>query len=53
MGTGRELEIISDEIVAKVQRPMRHDKHTHADRERMYFDAMMRVLDRELPGYAE
>jgi ribulose-5-phosphate 4-epimerase/fuculose-1-phosphate aldolase len=53
MSTGRELEIIADSIVAKVQRPMRHDKHSHADRERMYFEAMMRVLDRELPGYAE
>ena len=53
MGTGRELEIIPEEIVAKVQRPMRHDRHTQADRERMYFEAMMRVLDRELPGYAD
>ena len=53
MGTGRELEIIPDKIVAKVQAPMRDDRHSRADRERMYFDAMMRVLDRELPGYAE
>ncbi len=53
MSTGRELEIIADEIVAKVQRPMRHDKHSHADRERLYFEAMMRVLDRDLPGYAD
>ena len=53
MSTGRELEIIADEIVAKVQRPMRHDKHSHSDRERLYFEAMMRVLDRDLPGYAD
>ena len=53
MSTGRELEIISDKIVAKVHTPMQSDRHSRADRERMYFDAMMRVLDRELPGYAE
>ncbi|MDB5810847.1 MAG: hypothetical protein JWN94_2969, partial [Betaproteobacteria bacterium] len=53
MSTGQPLEIISDKIVAKVKTPMHHDRHSHADRERMYFEAMMRVLDRELPGYAE
>lgn len=53
MGTGHELEIIPEKIIAKIQAPMRRDRHTRADRERMYFDAMMRVLDRELPGYAD
>ena len=53
MGTGRELEIIPDNIVAKVQTPPGHDRHSRAERERLYFEAMMRVLDRELPGYAD
>jgi ribulose-5-phosphate 4-epimerase/fuculose-1-phosphate aldolase len=53
MSTGRELEIIPAKIVAKVQAPMGHDRYSRVDRERMYFDAMMRVLDRELPGYAD
>ncbi len=53
MSTGRELEIIPDTIIGKVQAPMGHDKHSREERERMYFDAMMRVLDRELPGYAD
>ena len=53
MSTGRPLEVIPDDIVAKVQAPMRHDRHSRAERERMYFEAMMRVLDRELPGYAD
>ena len=53
MGTGRPLEVIPDKIVAKVQTPMRDDRHSRAERELMYFDAMMRVLDRELPGYAD
>src|SRR6187549_1536790 len=38
MSTGRDLEIISDKIVAKVHTPMQSDRHSRADRERMYFD---------------
>ena len=53
MGTGRPLEILSDQIVAQVQSPSPGDRHTRHDRERLYFEAMMRVLDRELPGYAD
>jgi len=29
------------------------DRHPRELRERLFFDAMMRVLDRELPGYAD
>src|SRR5437660_5178758 len=53
MSTGRPLEVLSDEIVAQVQVPSDHDRHTRAERERLYFEAMMRILDRELPGYAD
>ena len=53
MSTGKPLEIIPDEIIAKTQTPAPHDQFSRAERERMYFEAMMRVLDRELPGYAE
>ncbi len=52
MGTGEPLEIIADEIVRKLQAPSPNDPHRD-DRERLYFEAMMRVLDRELPGYAD
>ena len=52
MGTGRPLEIIPDGIAAKVQTPSESDRH-RGERDRMYFEAMMRVLDRELPGYAD
>jgi ribulose-5-phosphate 4-epimerase/fuculose-1-phosphate aldolase len=53
MSTGRALEVLSDDIVAKVQAPSDNDRHSRAERERLFFDAMMRVLDRELPGYAD
>jgi ribulose-5-phosphate 4-epimerase/fuculose-1-phosphate aldolase len=53
MNTGRDLEVLSDEIVAKVQAPTDSDRHSRSERERLYFAAMMRVLDRELPGYAD
>ncbi len=52
MGSGQPLEVISDEIVAKVQTPTPHDRH-RGKRELMYFEAMMRVLDRVMPGYAD
>ena len=52
MGAGRPLEVLSDETVANVQSPPVNDRHSRAERERLYFEAMMRVLDRDLPGYA-
>jgi ribulose-5-phosphate 4-epimerase/fuculose-1-phosphate aldolase len=52
LGTGKPLEVLADEIVARVQAPPVDDRHSRAERERLYFEAMMRVLDRENPGYA-
>jgi len=53
MGTGRPLQVLPDEIVARVQTPSPDDRHSRAERERLFFEAMMRVLDRELPGYGD
>ncbi len=53
LSTGREIEVLSDEIVAQVQAPAADDRHSRSERERLYFEAMMRVLDREMPGYAD
>jgi ribulose-5-phosphate 4-epimerase/fuculose-1-phosphate aldolase len=53
MSTGKPLEILSEAIVAQVQSPPLDDRHTRTERDRLFFDAMMRVLDRELPGYAD
>jgi ribulose-5-phosphate 4-epimerase/fuculose-1-phosphate aldolase len=53
MSTGKPLEVLSDEIVAQVQSPPPDDRHSRAERERLFFEAMMRVLDRENPGYAD
>jgi ribulose-5-phosphate 4-epimerase/fuculose-1-phosphate aldolase len=53
LGTGRPLSVLSPEIVARVQAPNGADRHPRAERERLFFEAMMRVLDRELPGYAD
>ena len=53
MSTGQPLEVLSDEIVAQVQTPAPHDRHPRAERDRLFFEAMMRVVDRELPGYAD
>jgi ribulose-5-phosphate 4-epimerase/fuculose-1-phosphate aldolase len=53
LSTGKPLEILSDEIVAQVQVPPADDRHSRSERERLYFEAMMRVLDRVNPGYAD
>ena len=53
MSTGRPLAPLSDDIIAQVQTPPAHDRHDPAMRARLFLDAMMRVLDRENPGYAE
>jgi hypothetical protein len=53
LSTGRPLEVLPDEIAARVQTPNPEDTHPRADRERLFFEAMMRVLDRELPGYRD
>ncbi len=53
MSTGKPLEVLSDEIVAQVQAPPVNDRHSRAERERLFFEAMMRILDRVNPGYAD
>jgi ribulose-5-phosphate 4-epimerase/fuculose-1-phosphate aldolase len=53
MGTGRPIEVLSEEIVKQVQIPPPGDRHPGSERERLFFEAMMRILDRENPGYAD
>jgi ribulose-5-phosphate 4-epimerase/fuculose-1-phosphate aldolase len=53
MSTGQPLEVLSDEIVAQVQAPPVNDRHSRGERDRLFFEAMMRILDRENPGYAD
>ena len=53
MSTGKPLEVLPEAVVAQVQAPPENDRHSRSERERLFFEAMMRVLDRELPGYAD
>ena len=53
MSTGKPIAVLSDAMVARVDTPNPTDSHPRAERERLYFEAMMRVLDRVMPGYAE
>jgi ribulose-5-phosphate 4-epimerase/fuculose-1-phosphate aldolase len=52
-GTGQQLAVLSQDVVDRVQMRNPHDSHPREERERLFFDAMMRVLDRELPGYRD
>jgi ribulose-5-phosphate 4-epimerase/fuculose-1-phosphate aldolase len=53
MSSGQPLEVMSEAIIAEVLQRSPDDRHPIRERERLYFDAMMRVLDRVNPGYAE
>ena len=51
MSTGQELAPLAQSVIDQVQTPVSHDSHTRAQREQLFFDAMKRLLDREMPGY--
>ena len=53
LSTGRPLQLLSDEVAARVQAPSAEDRHPRGERERLFFEAMMRIVDRELPGYRD
>ena len=52
MSTGRNLLPIPQKVIDQVQTPDDNDRHK-GKRHQLYFDAMKRVLDREMPGYAD
>lgn len=53
MSTGHPIKALSEDVIAQVQTPPEHDTHPKGERERLFLQAMQRVLDRELPGYAD
>ncbi len=52
MSSGQPLNLLSSEVIAQVQTPAENDQHSANDREQLFFEAMKRVLDQKLPGYA-
>jgi ribulose-5-phosphate 4-epimerase/fuculose-1-phosphate aldolase len=52
LSTGRPLKVLSEAIVDAVQAPAENETHPVAERERLFFEAMMRIVDRLNPGYA-
>ena len=52
MSSGQKLLPISQPVIDQVQAPDEHDRH-RGRRDELYFDAMKRVLDRDMPGYAD
>ena len=52
MSTGQSICEIPPDVVAQVQTPAENDAHA-GQRSQLYFDAMKRILDREMPGYAD
>ena len=52
MSTGQKLLPIAAEVIERMQAPDEKDRH-RGKRQDLFFDAMKRVLDREMPGYAD
>ena len=53
MSTGQPLHLLTDDVVQLVQATHPDDRHSRAERDRLFFEAMMRLLDRVMPGYAD
>ena len=53
MSTGRPLALLDEAMVKRVEAPNPNNSHSQDEREALYFAAMMRVLDRVMPGYAD
>ena len=52
MSTGKDLLPIPEKVIRQVQTPDPNDRHL-GQRDALYFAAMKRILDREMPGYAD
>ncbi len=52
MSTGQSLLPIPARVIEQVQTPDENDRHK-GQRDDLFFAAMKRVLDREMPGYAD
>jgi len=53
LSTGKPLEILSEEVIHNVLKPAPDETHSAEERARLFFEAMMRIVDRELPGYRD
>jgi ribulose-5-phosphate 4-epimerase/fuculose-1-phosphate aldolase len=53
MSTGKSLNILTEDVIDRVNTPSGADRHPRGERERLYFEAMMRIIDRTNPGYAD
>jgi len=53
LSTGKELNILSNDVIAAVVAPAEQESHPREERDRLFFEAMMRIVDRELPGYRD
>lgn len=53
LSTGKPLEILSEEVIHNVLKPAPDETHSAEERSRLFFEAMMRIVDRELPGYRD
>jgi hypothetical protein len=52
MSTGQPLSILSKDVIERVLTPGADDRHPRGERNLLFFEAMMHVVDRNLREYA-
>jgi hypothetical protein len=45
--------VLDEGMVKRLEASNPRNSHSQAEREALYFAAMMRVLDRQMPGYGD
>jgi ribulose-5-phosphate 4-epimerase/fuculose-1-phosphate aldolase len=53
MSAGKPIQLLSKAALDQVAERPPHDTHTREERTRLFFEAMMRIVDRVNPGYAD
>jgi ribulose-5-phosphate 4-epimerase/fuculose-1-phosphate aldolase len=53
LSTGQPINVLDPAIVDRVLAPAELETHDKQERDRLFFEAMMRIVDRELPGYRD
>jgi ribulose-5-phosphate 4-epimerase/fuculose-1-phosphate aldolase len=53
MGTGQPINVLTESVIQGIKTPNPNDRHSRSERDRLFFEALMRVIDRLNPGYAD
>jgi hypothetical protein len=53
MGKGQPLNLLTESVIQRINNLSPQDRRSRSERKRLFFEVMMRVVDRVKPGYAD